>query len=196
MKLKPYYHSDTCSDSDDVIDSVTLSLSHDSDSDASISTDDVDDDFTSTYSQYSDSDTNMSHNFYSNSDTNMSHDFYSDSDTNMSHDFYSDSNSLSTTSTTNASLSSSTVGSSHSDIDEASVAEQNDLKVTYTVAELLPVAENLSNPGFKRRSTWSHHSNKSQSKKVINSFPVMVSNMRPLPTPLSCVWPYLGQFLE
>jgi hypothetical protein len=30
----------------------------------------------------------------------------------------------------------------------------------------------------------------------INSFPVMVSNMRPLPTPLSCVWPYLGQFLE
>jgi hypothetical protein len=30
----------------------------------------------------------------------------------------------------------------------------------------------------------------------LNSFPVMVSNMRPLPTPLSCVWPYLGQFLE
>ena len=27
-------------------------------------------------------------------------------------------------------------------------------------------------------------------------FPVMVSNMRPLPTPLSCVWPYLGQFWE
>jgi hypothetical protein len=115
----------------------------------------VDDDVTSTYSQYSDS------------DTNMSHDFYSDSDINMSHDFYSDSNSLSTTSTTNVSLSSSTVGSSHSDIDEASVAEQNDLKVTYTVAELLPVAENQSKPGFKRRSTWSHQSNKSQSKKVI-----------------------------
>ena len=85
----------------------------------------------------------------------------------MSYDFYSNSNSLSTTSTTNASLSSSTVGSSHSDIDEASVAEQNDLKVTYTVAELLPVAENQSKPGFKRRSTWSHHSDKSQSKKVI-----------------------------
>ena len=31
----------------------------------------------------------------------------------------------------------------------------------------------------------------------INSFPVMVSNtMRPLPTPLSCVWPYLGQYWE
>jgi hypothetical protein len=52
LKLKPYYHSDTCSDSDDVIDSVTLTLSHDSNSDTSIIyTDDVDDDFTSTYSQ-------------------------------------------------------------------------------------------------------------------------------------------------
>ena len=29
-----------------------------------------------------------------------------------------------------------------------------------------------------------------------NIVPVMVSNMRPLPTPLSCVWPYLGQFWE
>jgi hypothetical protein len=85
----------------------------------------------------------------------------------MSHDFYSDSNSLSTTSTTDVSLSSSTAGSSHSDIDEASVAEQNNLKVTYTVAELLHVAENQSKPGFKGWSTWSHHSNKSQSKKVI-----------------------------
>jgi hypothetical protein len=109
----------------------------------------------------------VSHDLYSNSDTNMPHDFYSDSDTNMSHDFYSDSDSLSTTSNTNASLSSSTVGSPHSDIEEVSVAEQNDLKVTYTVAELLPVAKNQSKPGFKRRSIWSHHSNKTRCKKVI-----------------------------
>jgi hypothetical protein len=27
-----------------------------------------------------------------------------------------------------------------------------------------------------------------------NSYLAMVSNMRPLPTPLSCVWPYLSQF--
>jgi hypothetical protein len=43
LKLKPYYHSDTCSHSDDVIDSVTSTLSHDSNSDTCISTDDVDD---------------------------------------------------------------------------------------------------------------------------------------------------------
>jgi hypothetical protein len=124
--LKPYCHSDTCSDSDDVIDSVTSTLSHDSDSDTSISSDDVTDDVGDVTD-----------------DVTSSYDFYSDSDTNMSHDFYSDSNSLSTTSTTIASLSSSTVGSSHSDIEKASVAEQSDLKVTYTVTELLPVAKSV-----------------------------------------------------
>jgi hypothetical protein len=139
-----------------------LTLSHDSNSDTSISSDDVTDDVDDVTD-----DVTLSYDFYSNSDTNISHDFYFDSDTTMSYDFYSDSYSLSTTSTTNLSLSSSTVGSSHSDIEKASVAEQSDLKVTYTVAELLPLAENQSKPGFKRWSTWSHHSNKSQSKKVI-----------------------------
>ncbi len=165
--LESYCHSDTSSDTNDVTDSVSLTLSQYSDSDTSISSDDVTydvDDVTCDMDDVTD-DVTLSYDFYSNSDTNISHDFYSDSDTNMSHDFYSDSNSLSTTSTTIASLSSSTVGSSHSDIEKASVAEQSDLKVTYTVAELLPVAENLSKPGFKRRSTGSHHSNKSQSKK-------------------------------
>jgi hypothetical protein len=71
----------------------------------------------------------------------------------VSHDFYSDTEFQSTTSTTNASLSSSTVGSSHSDIEEASVAEQNDLKVTYTVVELLPVAKKKAEHGFIRWST-------------------------------------------
>jgi hypothetical protein len=82
--LKPYCHSDTCSDSDDVIDSVTSTLSHDSDSDTSISSDDVTDDVGDVTD-----DVTSSYDFYSDSDTNMSHDFYSDSDTNMSHDFYS-----------------------------------------------------------------------------------------------------------
>jgi len=40
------------------------------------------------------------------------------------------------------------------------------------------------------------NTNEGAPPKGFNSFPVMVSNMRPLPTPLSCVWPYLGQFLE
>ena len=143
--LESYCHSDTSSDTNDVTDSVTSTLSQYPDSDTSISSDDVTDDV---------------------DDVTCDMDDVTD-DVTSSYDFYSDSNSLSTKSTTTDSLSSNTVGSSHSEIEEASVAEQSDLKVTYTVAELLPVAENLSKPGFKRRSTWSHHSNKSQSKKVI-----------------------------
>ena len=58
-------------------------------------------------------------------------------------------------------------GSTYTDIDEASITTQKDLKVTYTVEELLPVAKNQFKPGFKHQSTWSHHSNKSRCKKVI-----------------------------
>jgi len=54
---------------------------------------------------------------------------------------------------------SSSVNDDHLDIDK-------DLKVTWTVAEILPVAENQTKPGFKRRSAWSHNSNKSRCKKV------------------------------
>ena len=114
-------HSDTSSNSDDDIDSVTSTLSQYSDSDTSISSDDVTDDVDDVTCDMDD----------------VTYDVTS------SYDFYSDSNSLSTTSTTNASLSSSTVGSPHSDVEEVSVAEQNDLKVTYTVAELLPVAKSV-----------------------------------------------------
>jgi len=71
---------------------------------------------------------------------------------------YSHSDSVGINNTEESSRSSS-VDDDHLDIDK-------DLKVTWTVAEILPVAENQTKSGFKRRSAWSHNSNKSRCKKV------------------------------
>jgi hypothetical protein len=153
LKLKWYYHLDADSNCDDVNDSVHLSFFLYSDSDTYISTDGDSVSVTSTYTQYSDSDTKISLNFYSHQDSQEDA-FSPDSDL----------DSIATTNTTTTSLGSSVSGkgSTYTDINEASITTQNDLKVTYTVAELLPVAKNQSKPGFTRRFTWNHHSNKSR----------------------------------
>ena len=95
----------------------------------------------------------------SDASTNMSTEYDSDRDSEWdAFSQYSHSDSVGITNTEESSRSSS-VDDDHIDIDK-------DLKVTWTVAEILPVAENQTKPGFKRRSTWSHNSNKSRCKKV------------------------------